>query len=306
MQSRTRKKKKMSKMRIAFILCCVTVPVVQFLVFWVYANFSAIIMAFQDSQGNLSLVNFTRFFKEFSLPTSDISIAFKNTFLTFGIAVLTYPFKVLVSFFIYKKVPFAGFYRIVFFLPSIIFSVAMALIFTRLMSVDGVIAQAVGNWAGLDYTPELLADSRYANTVVILEMLWLGFPGDLIIWGGTFARIPVDVLESGKIDGTTWWTEFTHIVVPLVWPTVALQMLLLGCSLFSASGNVFLLTDGKYGTITLTAWMYRTLLYNSGGNYHSNVYNYMSAVGLMLTAVAIIISLVIRKYTNKAFSEVEY
>lgn len=304
MKRKTRKK--MSKMTVAFILCCTVIPVVQFLVCWVYANFSAILMAFQDSHGNFNLDNFARFFKEFSLATSDISVAFKNTFITFGIAVVSYPFKVLVSFFIYKKVPFAGFYRIVFFLPSIIFSVAMALIFTRLMSVDGVIAQWVGQNAGLDYTPELLADSRYANTVVLLEMIWLGFPGDLIIWGGTFARIPTDVLESGKIDGTTWWTEFTKIVVPLVWPTVALQMLLLGCSMFSATGNVFLLTDGRYGTITLSAWMYRTLLYNSGGNYHSNVYNYMSAVGLMLTAVAILISLFIRKYTNKAFSEVEY
>lgn len=293
-------------MRIAFILSCCVLPVAQFLVFWVYANFSAITMAFKDSQGAFTLANFARFFDEFSLSTSDISIAFRNTFLTFGIVVVAYPFKVLVSFFIYKKVPFYNFYRVVFFFPSIIFSVAMALIFTRLVSVDGIIAEAVGNWVGLDYAPDLLADSRFANKVVLLEMIWLGFPGDLIIWGGTFARIPVDVLESGKIDGTTWWTEFTKIVVPLVWPTVALQMLLIGCSLFSCTGNVFLLTAGQYNTITLHTWMYQTLLKHSGGNYTSGVYNYMSAVGLMLTTVAIIISLVIRRYTNKAFGEVEY
>jgi ABC-type sugar transport system permease subunit len=137
-------------------------------------------------------------------------------------------------------------------------------------------------------------------------MLWLGFPGDLIIWGGTFARIPTEVLESGKIDGTSWWTEFTKIVVPLVWPTVALQMVLIGCSLFSASGNVFLLTQGQYGTMTLSAWMYVQLLYNSGTSYTSNAYNYMSAVGLMLTTVAIILSLTIRKFTDKVFGEVEY
>ena len=296
----------MSKTRIAFILCCISVPIIQWLIFYVYTNFSAIIMAFQDSQGMFSLANFQRFFKEFRLESSEINLAFRNTFITFGLAVITFPFKVMVSFFIYKKIPFAGFYRIVFFLPGIIFSVAVSLIFTRLISVDGVIAQAIGEWMGMDYAPELLADSKFANFVVLGQMLWLGFPGDLIIWGGTFARIPTEVLESGKIDGTTWWTEFTKIVVPLVWPTVALQMVLIGCSLFSASGNVFLLTQGQYGTMTLSAWMYVQLLYNSGTSYTSNAYNYMSAVGLLLTTIAIILSLTIRKFTDKVFGEVEY
>lgn len=219
---------------------------------------------------------------------------------------MAFPFKVLVSFFIYKKVPFYKFYRIVFFFPTIIFSVAVALIFTKLVGPDGAIAQMVQKWLELDYTPELLADERFANITVILNLLWLTFPGDLIIWGGTFARIPEDVLESGRIDGVTWWTEFTKIVVPLVWPTVALQMVLLFCGIFGASGQVFLLTGGQYGTMTLNAWMYITLYNNSGNMYTSNAYNYMSAVGVVITVIAVVLSLSIRKLTDKMFDQVEY
>ena len=183
---------------------------------------------------------------------------------------------------------------------------ALSLIFTQIIGVEGAIAQAVQRWDGLEYTPELLADSRYANLTVILQMVWLQFPGDLVIWGGTFARIPEDVLESAKLDGVNWWTEFTKIIVPLVWPTVALQMILLISNLFGSTGNVFLLTEGKYGTLTLSAWMYITLYQNSGNMYTSNVYNYMSAVGLLLTAVAISFALIVRQRTNKMFDEVEY
>lgn len=306
MKEATKRKKKINKMRLAFIICGIAVPIIQWLVFYVYANFSAIIMAFQDSQGNLSLINFQRVFNEFRLPTSEIFIALKNTFLTFGILLVAFPFKVLVSFFIYKKVPLYKFYRIVFFFPTIIFSVAVALIFTKLVGPDGAIAQMVQKWLELDYTPELLADERFANITVILNLLWLTFPGDLIIWGGTFARIPEDVLESGRIDGVTWWTEFTKIVVPLVWPTVALQMVLLFCGIFGASGQVFLLTGGQYGTMTLNAWMYITLYSNSGNMYTSNAYNYMSAVGLVITVIAVVLSLSIRKLTDKMFDQVEY
>ncbi len=299
-------KKPINKKRILFLMFGLTIPILNWLVFYVYTNASAIGMAFLDSQGSVSLDNFVRFFDEFKSDTSLLPIAFKNTFLTFGILFVTFPFKVLVSYFIYKKIPFHKFYRIVFFLPTIIFSVALAMVFTKLVGTEGFIAQYVQESLGMDYTPELLAESRFANTVVLLNMIWLQFPGDLIIWGGTFARIPEDVLESGKIDGVTWWTEFTKIVVPMVWPTVALQMVLLFCGIFGATGNVFLLTGGQYETMTLSAWMYTTLYNNAGSVYTSNVYNFMSAVGLLITIVAIIISLSIRKLTDKLFDEVEY
>ena len=299
-------KKLINKKRILFLMFGLTIPILNWLVFYVYTNASAIGMAFLDSQGSVSLDNFVRFFDEFKSDTSLLPIAFKNTFLTFGILFVTFPFKVLVSYFIYKKIPFHKFYRIVFFLPTIIFSVALAMVFTKLVGTEGFIAQYVQESLGMDYTPELLAESRFANTVVLLNMIWLQFPGDLIIWGGTFARIPEEVLESGKIDGVTWWTEFTKIVVPMVWPTVALQMVLLFCGIFGATGNVFLLTGGQYETMTLSAWMYTTLYNNAGSVYTSNVYNFMSAVGLLITIVAIIISLSIRKLTDKLFDEVEY
>lgn len=301
------KKNKSSKwITTLFILSCVVVPVVQWLIFYVYVHLDAFGMAFTNKNGEISFDNFVRFFKEFSTPTSDIRIALKNTLLTFGITLVSYIPHVLVSYFLYKKIPGHKFYRIVFFLPSIIFSVAISTAFIRMMDPSGFIAQAVGNHLNLGYSPELLADSRFANIVVLAEMIWLGFPGNMIIWGGTFARIPEDVLESAQVDGVTWWQEFTKIIVPLVWPTVALQMVLLFCGIFGASANVFLLTGGKYETINLSTWMYLQLLNNSGGSYNSNVYNYMSSVGMIMTVIAITISIVIRKYTDKAFNDVEY
>lgn len=301
-----RKGKPINKRRVLFVVCCCILPVINWLIFYVFANASSFVMAFTNKDGVLSFDNFIRFWEELNNPVSDIRIAIKNTFLTFAIILVSFPFKVLVSYFIYKKVPLAGVYRILFFLPSIIFSVALAMIFQKIISVNGFIAEWVQEWLNLSTPPELLADSRYANTVVLLHMLWLGFPGDLIIWGGTFTRIPNDVLESGQIDGVNWWQEFTLITVPMVWPTVALQMVLMFCGIFGASGAVFLLTKGMYGTMTISAWMYLQLLNMSGNQYTSNAFNYMSAVGLVITVIAIALSLGIRKWTDKAFEEVEF
>ncbi len=299
-------KKPVNKTRVLFILSCVALPVLNFLVFYVYVNLSSFSMAFTDRTGAFSLDNFVRLWEELTEPDSPLQIALKNTLLTFGVTLIMFPFQVLVSYFIYKKIPFAGLYRFLFFIPTVIFSVAITTIFSRMMAPNGDIAAFVQQLAGLDYPPELLADSAYANIVVILHMVWLSFPGDLIIWGGTFARIPQEVLESGKIDGTSWWTEFTRITVPMVWPTVSLQMVLKFCGIFGASGAVFLLTKGEYGTMTLASWMYLQLYNQSGNVFTSNVYNYLSAVGLITTVIAVAISLVVRKITDRFFNEVEF
>lgn len=304
--TKIKKKKRKSGDRTWFILFATIPPLINFLIFYVYINASAFFRAFFDSEGNPSLLNFVKIVNEFQKETSDLSIALKNTLLTFAIILISYPFKVLVSYFIYKKVPFYNFYRVVFFLPMIIFSVCINLSFQRMIGPSGPIAQFVSDWMNLDYVPELLADSRFANTVVILHMLWLGFPGDLIIWGGTFARIPDEVLESGRIDGTTWWTEFTKITIPLVWPTLTLQMVMMFAALFSSSGAVFLLTGGNYGTQTLASWLYIYLLNNSRSFGGENTYNFLSAVGLVITALAVTISMTVRKISSKFNNDIEF
>lgn len=301
-----KRKKKINKTRVAFLLFCVAVPVINWLIFYVYCNLSAFTMAFTNSAGKFSLDNFVRLGNEITNPDSTLRIAIKNTAITFAITVVAFPPKVLVSYFLYKKVPGHNFQRICFFLPSIIFGVAVSMVFSNLMSPRGFIAEWIGQLLNLDRAPELLADSRFANYTIWGQMLWLGFPGDLIIWGGTFARIPEEVLESARVDGVTWWTEFTRIIVPMVWPTVALKMVLMVCGIFSASGAVWLLTGGDYGTHTISSWMYSMLLANSGGAYKSNVYNYLSAIGVVMTVIAISLSFTVRKWTGKVFDEVEF
>lgn len=300
------KKKKVNKELVCFILFAITIPILNWVVFYIYPNINSILMAFKNAEGAWSVENFQRLWVEFNLPTSELRLALKNTLITFVIQLVMFIPQVLVSYFIYKKVPFAGLYRILFFLPGLLVGVCVAMVFKQMVGVASPIASMVQNVMNLDYPPELLADSRFANTVVLAHMVWFAFPGDLIIWGGTFARIPDDLLESARVDGITWWGEFTKIVVPLVWPTVALKMVLTVCGILGASGQVFLLTNGQYGTMTLNAWLYITLLNNSGSEYTSNVYNFLSAVGLVMTVISVGIALAVRKYTDKAFDDVDF
>ena len=82
-----KRKKKVNKIRVAFLLFCVAIPVINWCIFYVYCNFSAFPMAFTNGTGAFSFENFIRFWKEITNPDSTLTTAIKNTAITFAIQV---------------------------------------------------------------------------------------------------------------------------------------------------------------------------------------------------------------------------
>ena len=303
------KAKKVNWSRIIFILCFILVPTINFLIFYVYVNFDGILMAFYRYDVNYNKIwgfeNFTMFFDELLHQSDGIQLAFVNTFKTFLINLIIFPWGIAVSYFLYKKIPLYKTFRVLFFLPSIINGIITVIVYKNFVSVEGPIAIMVQNMLGLSEPPDLLGDPRFANTFVWIHMLWLSFPGDMIIWGGAFARIPDGVIESARIDGASWLTELVRIILPMIWPTFALKAIMLISSVFGASGAVFLLTNGDYGTMTFSAWQYIQIR-NSSNNPNSVVYNYVSAIGIIVTLAAMVLVLLGKWLENKLFKGVDY
>ena len=303
------KAKKVNWSRIIFILCFILVPTINFLIFYVYVNFDGILMAFYRYDVNYNKIwgfeNFTMFFDELLHQSDGIQLAFVNTFKTFLINLIIFPWGIAVSYFLYKKIPLYKTFRVLFFLPSIINGIITVIVYKNFVSVEGPIAIMVQNMLGLSEPPDLLGDPRFANTFVWIHMLWLSFPGDMIIWGGAFARIPDGVIESARIDGASWFTELVRIILPMIWPTFALKAIMLISSVFGASGAVFLLTNGDYGTMTFSAWQYIQIR-NSSNNPNSVIYNYVSAIGIIVTLAAMVLVLLGKWLENKLFKDVDY
>ena len=295
--------------RVIFIISFLIIPTLHFAVFYVYVNLNSFTMAFQLNKGGKvywTLENFQRFFKEIATNGSDLGTAFKNTFITFIIHQIMFLVSFMVSYFLYKKIFLYKFFRVCFFLPSLIAGTVINSIFMQLVGVNGPVSAIVQNITGLDYRPDLLANSSYANPTIWLNIIWLSFPANMVLFGGAFGRIPEAVIESARLDGVNWLQETFRIIVPMVWPTVGLLLMLNIAGIFGSTGNVFLLTKGDYGTNTLANWMYMQVYKLTGDPSQSNAFNYMSAVGMFLTAISVTLALTLRKLSSKIFDEVQY
>ena len=308
-----RRKRKTDKTEKWFILSFMIIPVVSFLLFYVYVNLDSFIMAFQKPEdGELVFARFENFewvwdriINGSTDEVLDLQKAFSNTFLTFGIQMLMFIVGMLVAYFIYKKIQGYKAFRVIFYLPTILSAVVSSYFFFQLMQSE-FWNNALGKLYGLDYEmTNPLDTSDFANKMVLLNFIWLSFPANMILWGGTFARIPESVLESAKIDGVGWFRELVQIILPMVWPTLVLLLTTNLAGVFAASGNVFLLTQGERGTQTVSNWMYQMVLWSPNPDTSDHLYR-VSALGLMLTVVSCTIAILVRKFLNSRVEEVQF
>ena len=121
----------------------------------------------------------------------------------------------------------------------------------------------------------------------------------MLLWIGTFKRIPQEVIEAAKLDGATEMQEFFRIVTPMVSST-AVTLFILGCTgIFTASGPILYYTGGGAETSTLSFWIFNQ-------TYNSSLLNYPAAVGIFFTFIGIPIVLFLNWLANKIAKQVEY
>ena len=301
-------KRKRTIAKYVFIFSIIGIQLINFAIFYVVQNFNSILMAFQmRKQGVVSWTfdNFTRMYEAFFKAggaSNDLIIALRNTFRFFGLNLIMFPVSFVTSYFMFKKAFGHSFFRVVFFVPSILSAVVWTTLFKEIVGTEGPIVKLI-MWMQNSQEPlELLGDKRFAIYTVMAYSIWLGIAGNFILFGGALSRIPTEVLEAGQLDGLGWFREMVGVVIPLIFPTIGTLLLLQLTGMFTASGNILLLTNGAFETTTITFFIFQNV-YKVAET--SNQYNYASAVGIVFTLLTIPIVFFTRAMLNK-IEDVQY
>lgn len=285
-----------------FIIGMLAIALVNFAVFWVYVNVDSILMAFQlpTRTGTVwSFDNFARFFREVKIPEFELGLAVKNTLLLYVVGtVVGLPLSVLFAYFLFKKVPMHGTFRIIFFLPSIISAAVLVTLFKYLVAPSGPVNEILGWIAGKPVHIEWVTDEKYSMGTVLFYSLWTSFGGNIILLSAAIFRIPEDILEYAKIDGVGLSRELFHIIIPLIWPTFSTLVICNTAGLFTNMGPVLLFTEGQFKTMTLGYFIFDKVT--------NGQYNYPAAIGLLFTCVGVPLVLLVKWGIEKCFTGVEF
>ncbi len=298
--ARVNKKRKRDKADLIFYGILMAWPTLQFIVFYIGVNFNSILLAFQDidilaNSYSWTSEHFVNAFQKMLSPTL-LSMA-KNSILAYFITICTsIPLGLLFSYYIYKKMPGAGAFRVILFMPSIISSIILVSMF-RFFTTDALPAMMKDFF---DITMKAPLDDQNARFgTVMFYNIWVGFGTSVLMYSNKMSTIDPSISEAASIDGAKGLSEFWYITLPLVFSTLSVFLVTGMAGLFTNQINLF----SFYGMMTPDSvqtfgyWLFREAKLATNGGLGG--YSELAAIGLLLTCISVPLTLGVKWAAEK-------
>lgn len=186
------------------------------------------------------------------------------------------------------RVPIPGerFFTGAFFVPVVISSAAISLMFTLLYDPDVGLIDIVLRAVGLGGLARgWLAEEDTALLAVIAVPIWHTIGYFFVVLLAAARNIPRDLYEAARIDGAGAVPTFTHITVPSLWPVLQVCIILAMTAALKSFDYVFVMTKGGPGTATEVpaTYMFRTIFTGLQLGYGTAMASAIFLIGLVAT-----------------------
>ena len=155
----------------------------------------------------------------------------------------------------------------------------------------GPVNQVLGWIAGEPVTILWTIDPNFVYSAILIAEIWQWTPFMFLLLLAALSNVDQSQMEAAEIDGAGFFRVFTRIVLPSIWPVMAIAILIRGLDLFRLFDVVWALTRGGPGTRTETFSIYA---YVQGFRQFETSYTAaMSFVVIIILAVSV--TLVLRR-----------
>ena len=283
--------------RLLFYVIFMIFPVLHFLMFYVYVNLNNILLAFQTftetANGYVgAFAGFDNFKTVIAFVSDGRSTMLLNSFLLFLVNLLIVtPLAIIFSYYIYKKFPCSGFFKLMLFLPRVVSSVVLVLLFQYI--VEDVYVELSNSEYGL------LTTNKFA--VVMFYNIWVGFGINIMMYSGSMSGINESISEAAQLDGANIVQEFWYITIPMIFPTITTFLVVGISTLFTDQMSLYTFFEKNASFKTVGYFLLiqskESDLVVSGIETLS--YSQISAFGLMITAIVLPLTLTLRHLLEK-------
>lgn len=174
-----------------------------------------------------------------------------TAYYTLGAVPLGIIFSLLIAVLLNQRVPGLSFWRTIYYLPSVISGVAVALLWQWVLNpVYGILNYAL-SFVGIE-GPRWLYSEQWVIPAFWLMSLW-GVGGSMVIYLAGLQGVPTALYEAAEIDGANAWQRFWKITLPMISPVI-----------------LFNLVTGMIGSLQLFTQV--AVATNGGPNYASLTY----------------------------------
>lgn len=231
------------------------------------------------------LANYIKIFKDpvfwFSMR-NNLIVIFVSVFgqipLGFGLAYLIYR----------KLVKRSGFFQAMVFLPTVISTIIIGILWSKMFSPIGVVPKIIQSITNNpNYSMTIMNSKQLAMIPIGFVLLWVYTGTYLIIFLANLQNIDPNIIEAAQIDGATDGQIFIKIIVPQLYGVIVLTSILAISGSLKSFDLLFAMTGGgpAYYTNLLALYMYQKsfIFYDYGvGSAVSTVMVFLSIVLVIL------------------------
>lgn len=119
---------------------------------------------------------------------------------------------------------------------------------------------------------------------ILMTEIWQWTPFMFLILLAALSNVDKSLLEAAEIDGAGFWRTFHKIVLPAIWPVMAIAILIRGLDLARIFDIIWALTSGGPGTMTETISIYT---YSQGFKQFET--SYTAAIAFLIIALLTVV-----------------
>lgn len=140
-------------------------------------------------------------------------------------------------------------FRVVFFLPQMIASTIVAVIWRWIYAPSGP-ANAALSLLGVDARPLWLADSDLALAAIFVAYAWVTYGFSMLIFETAIQAIDESLFDAAKIDGANFRQEVWHVLIPGIRTAIVTVLIVSMIWSFQIFDLIYLTTRGGPGDAT--------------------------------------------------------
>ncbi len=147
-----------------------------------------------------------------------------------------------------RKMRWAGTYRTLLFMPTMLSVVIVGFIWQLILSPLWGIAESILGAVGLEslFRPWLGLESTSLITLSLISVWqFVGIP--MMLFYAALLGIPEELVEAATVDGATTWTSFWRVKFPLILPTVGIVAILTFVGNFNAFDLIYTVNGASAG-----------------------------------------------------------
>lgn len=256
------------------------------LLFWLLPIIASLILSLTDYHllsGQYSFVGFDNFL---SLFKDNIFLkAIGNTLVfTIGTLPFTTVFAILLAVFLNQQFPLRRFFQSVYFFPSVVSLVVIALIFMSLYARGGYV-QLLMNILGISVPTDgfLFSESTALPAIMAMD-IWMSTGYYSLLFLAALQSIPSELYDAAALEGAGWWMRMKTITLPHLKPMLLFVLVLNTIKSFQVFVEVFVMTKGGplNSTMTMVYFVYEEGLHKFNIGYGA------AAANLLFLLIALI------------------